>query len=369
MSRYEFRIATAADERDLREFSRAAGMPGAMRLALDRSPDYFASLRPEGDSTEVLICRDGTSGQVVGVGHRSLRRLWVNGVSTPVGYLGGLRLHPAAQRGTLLARGYDYLRQQHGDGQARFYLSTVMEENGPARGLLQSGGGGLPRYRDLGRFCAMAVATRSRPSKRVDGLCLAAAGPEDAPAMLQLLDTHRTTRQFSPVYPTDAGGSSTRLLPGLAWRDVTLAWRGSELVGMAAAWDQRAFRRWSLLGYAPWLRLARPVLNLAAACRGLPRLPRPGEPLDYFVLALVCIQNEDLHVFQAVLEEIVSRQSSRFGFFLAGLHQRDPLLPVLERRPHVALPSRLFAVSWEDGAADVAALAGARVPYLELGSL
>jgi hypothetical protein len=191
----------------------------------------------------------------------------------------------------------------------------------------------------------------------------------DGSPVVEFLNREGASKQFFPEYRVADFGVSGGLLYHLGWEDVFLAFRGNELVGALAAWDQRAFRRWQVTGYAAWLRLLWLPLNLAARFRKMPLLPRPGSALDYFVLSLACIRNNDRTVFKALLEEILREKRAQYSFFLAGLHERDPLLPELMARPHVPLHSRLYVVAWEEGAEAVEKLDRDRVPYLELGSL
>lgn len=369
MSRFEFTIATSADEHDLLELSRSATMQGAMQIGFDRSPNYFASLRPEGRQTEVLVCRDALSGRIIATGHRSIRQLWVNGAVAQTGYLSGLRINPDVQRGMVLARGYKFLRDRHADKQTPFYLSTVMDDNKPALALLLSGRCGLPRYHDLGRFYCMAVGMCSMNRRARNRFQIRPAAPADVGAIVAFLHREGQKQQFFPVYRKEDFGQTNGLLPGLAWENIILAWQDSELIGIVAGWDQREFRRWYVAGYAPWLRAMRIPINIVAKCKGLPRLPPSSTRPEYFILSLVCIRDSDIGIFQALLDEIVVRQRNRYSFFLAGLHERDPLLTELQARPHVPMQSRLFAVAWNDGAETVKQLQPELVPYLELGSL
>ena len=148
-----------------------------------------------------------------------------------------------------------------------------------------------------------------------------------------------------------------------------MAFRAGDLIGVAAAWDQRAFRRWRVTGYDAWLRLARIPLNLLARLKKMPPLPKPDVPLDYFILSLPCVLGQDRSIFKVLLDEIIREKRNRCAFFLAGLHERDPLLPELLARPHFPLPSRLCVVAWKEDAEAVQNLDRNLVPYLELGSL
>jgi hypothetical protein len=303
------------------------------------------------------------------VAHRSILPMWVNGAVTPVGYLGGLRISPEAQRGMLLARGHQFLRKLHSDRQTEFYLCTVMEENRLALTQLQSGRCGLPRYHDLGRYFSMAIGMRPRGPRASGRLQLRQATPADLPALAFFLQNEGPKRQFSPAYEPGDFCRDDGPLAGLKWEDIVLAWQGSELVGTAAAWDQRSFRGWRVVGYAPALRAVRLPLNVIAACRGLPRLPAPGVRPDYFMLSLVCIRDNDARVFQALLDEVIVRRRGRFDFLVAGMHERDPLMPELQARRPISMPGRLLAVAWDDTAESVRQLRPELVPHLEVGAL
>jgi hypothetical protein len=142
MSRFEFTLATPADDEDLRRVLSLTPMEGRIRVAFAREPSYFAAASVDGNQLQVGVCRDKATGHVVGMGSRSVSRRYVNGRPQPVGYLSGLRLLPEYRgQGGLLARGYKFLRQLHADNAARFYLTTISEDNEPAqRGLKRSGG-------------------------------------------------------------------------------------------------------------------------------------------------------------------------------------------------------------------------------------
>jgi hypothetical protein len=234
---------------------------------------------------------------------------------------------------------------------------------------LTSGRGGLPRYQDLGQFRCAAIGLRNVNGLGGGSVEIRNAGPADAGRLIDVLNAQGRLRQFFPVYTEADFGPSGQLLAGLEWKDVFLAVRSGEIIGVMAAWDQRAFRRWRISGYATWLRMARAPLNLAARFRRMPLLPEPGMPLRYFFLSLVCIRDDDVDVFSALLGEVMRQREQGYDFFVAGLHERDPLVRRLMAYPHFPLHSRLYAVAWDNGVEAVRDLDPALAPYLEPGSL
>ncbi|MBK8478394.1 MAG: hypothetical protein IPL39_19540 [Opitutaceae bacterium] len=369
-SGFRFSLATDADNAELLAFSRTAEMPGALRIAFDRGPDYLESLCVEGRHHEVLLCREAATGVLVATGHRSLKPAFVDGAPLSLGYLGGLHVAPSVRSAQLLTDGYASLGALHELRPAALYLTTIMEANAPAQAVLRSRRLGLPAYHDLGRFCCMAIDGRSGfNAPATNGLSVRRATVADGAALVAFLHREGRTKQFFPEYRVEDFGRPDGLLAHLDWSDVLLAFRRDEIVGTLAAWDQRKLRRWRIAGYVPWLRALRFPLNLLTRLRGMPSLPPPNAPLDYFILSLVCVRDNDRTVFRVLLDAAVRDRSHRVSFFIAGLHERDPLLPELANHPHVPLYSLLYAVAWEDGERALSALDRLRIPYVETGSL
>ena len=369
-SGFRFELATPDDNAELLRFSRDAEMPGAIRFSFDRSPDYLGALCVEGRQSEVLVCREAQNGRVVAIGHRSVKSVFVNGQPASVGYLSGLRLDQSVRNRQILAHGYAFLHKLHAARPVQMYLSTIMEDNLPAKSVLLSGRGGLPGYHDFGRFSCLAVSLQSRSAGGGrSGIRVRHASAADGPAIIEFLDGEGRSRQFFPHYHVEDFGPAGGLLSHLQWEDVFLAFREDDLIGVVAAWDQRAFRQWRVSGYDAWLGLLRIPFNLVAKVRKMPLLPKPALPLDYLILSLVCVRGNDRSVFNVLLEEVILQKRKHYAFFLAGLHERDPLLSELLARPNFPLPSRLYVVAWKEDAGAVQKLDRELVPYVELGSL
>src|SRR5688572_17574929 len=129
MSRYRFELAGPAADADLRHILHATAMPGSMVLSFGREPSFFAAPGVEGFSRQIVACRDMTTGRLIGFGCRSLRRQYVNGTPATVGYLSSLRVLPEHRNQGLIARGYRFFRELHGDGLTPLYLTTIAEGN------------------------------------------------------------------------------------------------------------------------------------------------------------------------------------------------------------------------------------------------
>lgn len=343
-------------------------MGGAVRLTFRREPSYFAAAPLDGDPTQVVACRDGETGRVVGFGVRSLRRLYVNGVPETVGYLSGLRLIETHRDRGLVARGYAYFRRLHADGRAVLYVTTIAEGNVKALAVLTSGKAGLPGYHAAGTYRTLAVPLRRGPVGR-SPFELRPAVADDVPAILAFLKGQGPNRQFFPAYGERDLFAEGGALMGLRPDDLLLAFERGRLVGTLGGWDLHPWKQTVVDGYPGAMGRLRPLAAMWAWLRGLPPLPPPGGEVRYLCAALPVTEGGRAEVFEALLRGLVARRAGGATTHLVvGLHDDDPLLPAAVRHAAACYSTRLFHVCFADGEERRRALDG-RPPYLELGSL
>lgn len=370
MSRYRFELAGPADDADLRDVLANTPMPGQIALTFRREPSFFAGACVEGFQRQIVACRELESGRIVGFGCRSLRRLYVNGAPRTIGYLSSIRLLTAYRNQGLVARGYRFFRNLHADGQTALYLTTIAESNEPALRILASGRAGLPTYHAATLYHTMALPIGRRAAPNLpNGLIVRPAATADGPTIISFLQQWGPRRQFFPCYESADFNSANGGLFGLRADDVLCAWRGDQLVGLLAGWDQSSYRQAIVHSYHGLLRWLRPVYNGWAWLRRRPGLPSAGQAVRYVTAALPIVADDEATTFDALLQSLLARLSTQTAEYLViALAEDDPLLPVLQRYGGTRYTTRLFHVCWADGESDRLALDG-RPAYLELGSL
>jgi hypothetical protein len=371
MSYYRFELATAADDADLRHIMAETPMAGPVSVSFRREPSYFAAAVVEGQFRQVVVCRETDSGHVVGFGARAVHERYVNGERRSIGYLSSIRLLAAHRNRGLVSRGYALFRQLHADGRTPLYLTTIAEGNALALATLTSRRAGLPGYHFAGRYHTVALPLLRRRrflDCSMPGLTIRPATPDDLPAALEFLERVGPRRQFFPYHEHDGLFAPQGTFRDLDPAGLLLAWKGVQLVGALAGWDQHAFRQTVVHDYSPVLRWARPLVNGWAWIRGWPGIPARGDSLRYLVAALPVVDG-DPAVFRALVDAL--RQQAAGGpwdYLLVGLHEADPLLPVLRSYSAREYTTRLYLVCWDDGDALRRSLDD-RSPYLELGCL
>lgn len=372
LSRYQFELATTADDSELRQLLSVTPMDGNVSVSFRREPSYFEAAVVEGGFQQVIVCRDREANRIAGFGSRSVRARYVNGRSAPIGYLGNLRALPRYRNLGLVARGYAFLKQLHADGRAKLYLTSIAQGNARAQSILTSGRAGLPSYSFAGNYHTMAIPMLRRFRHRNHlqrSIEVRAATNDDLPMVLGFLNAIGPGRQFFPHYQAEEFSRPHSTFKDLRPSDLLLAFRNSRLVGALAGWDQSRFRQSVVEDYAPGLRRARPLYNLWAGIRGMPKLPKPGERIHYLVGALPIVQDYDRDVFEVLLQNLMARSTpGPPGYLMIGLHESDPLLPVAAPYALQHYLTRLYLVVWDDGD-DFRQQLDGRPVYLELGCL
>jgi len=372
MSRYRFQLATQDDDAELREILAVTPMPGRISVSYRREPSYFEGAVVHGKFHQVILSRDGDLDQIVGFGSRSVRDCFVNGETTPIGYLCNLRTRESYQGKGLLARGYAYLRKLHRDGKTNLYLTTIAEGNERAVSLLTSGRAGLPCYSPEGNYHAIMLPVPRR--RRIKPFCpidveVRPARPNDLQAVIDFCLRVGPQRQFFPKYDAADFFSGQSTFKNLKPEDLLLAFRDGRLIGTLGAWDQHGFKQSIVESYPSYLHAVRPFYNWWADRSDRTKLPRPGTEVRYLTTALTLIENEDEEVFGSLLEHLLARAADEpVSYVMLGMHDSDPLLKCVPMAKSRKYTGGLYLVYWQEGEALRRGLDD-RPIYLEIGTL
>src|SRR5436309_10020001 len=177
--RFEFSLAGEAEDEALRTLLRPISMPGNITLSFHREPSFFLAEQAGNITSQVLGCKDRQKDQVVGMGSRSIRCVYIDGKPTRVGYLSMLRGITEARGNIALARGYKYLQTLHADGAVPYYFTTILDDNTTAKALLTSSRAGLPVYKSIAHLITYLIPLkRNRISIRRGRLIVPIASAE-----------------------------------------------------------------------------------------------------------------------------------------------------------------------------------------------
>lgn len=349
MRDFAFGLATPTDDQDIQRLLRENPVPGRVAISYERAPSYFHGCGVMGEFHQTVIARHLPSGMLAGLGCRTVRRLFINGREEQVGYLGQLRVDRRFRARWLVSAGFRLFRELDRDQRTNGYITTIIDGNRVAQGILvDRARPHFPRYREIDRLHTLALAARPlKPAGR--GPEVRRACGADLEAIVAFLRQHGKEKQFFPALRAEDFTSGSPLTRGFRISDFFMATRGGALCGVVGLWDQSAFKQPVVRGYSGLLRWGRPLYNGYLRCRGEKPLPPPGAPIPLAYAAFTCIADNDPAVFDPLLRHLCTAAAERgHGRLMVGLTERDPLLPVARRYPHLPYGSRLYTACWKE---------------------
>jgi hypothetical protein len=353
MSRITIGLATPTDEPELRQLLCSNPMPGRISVSFEREPDYFIGARIEAPFHQIIIARDSSTGSIIGMGTRSVRDVFLNGVAQPVGYLSQFRVDSRyrAMRKTFL-RAFDYLHELHQDKRADFYFSSIVEDNLLARRLFSKRWSGMPRFESYSRMHTLAIYCRRKRSRLPIpiGLTLVRGNSALKGAILDCLQRNGARYQLTPVWTGETLFDPVHT-PNLEPEDFYLALEGDTVVGCLAVWDQSDYKQTIVRGYSRVIDRWRKLINLGARLGGWPSLPLPHTPFRYCFASHLAIDHDHPQVFAGLLRSVYNHAAAEgYDYFMLGLSESNRLLPVVANSyRHITYTSQLYLVDWEDG--------------------
>ncbi|HEX3716969.1 MAG TPA: hypothetical protein VH595_03300 [Verrucomicrobiae bacterium] len=323
IGRVEFRIASPADDVEIRRLLRENPMSGRISISLEREPDYFADANPPAERKQTIIARDGD--RVVCAGSCCVRKRFVNGAPREVGYLGGLRLDAAfAGRFDILRRGYEFFVRTQADAPSDFYFTSIASDNARARNFLERGFPGMPLYEFVGEFVTILIPVSDSDVVKEDFVI--AFDTE----LTDFINRENQSRQFAVCLSKEELEGMRRL--GLGQSDFLVERDRGQIAGCGALWDQRSFKQSIIRDYAPLLKRIRPVINTLGRVIGQSQLPAIGTILSSAYACHVVAKPGRPDLFINILR-LLRRKASRrgIGILTAGFAANDPRLPLVRK--------------------------------------
>ncbi len=299
-----FRVATPADDDVVRALLRETAMPSWADMAIEREPSSYdwAVLAEENDD-------------VIGVYTASVLPAHVDGHAQRLGYLGGLRVRAQHRRRIRHLRdGYASVPALARE-QVPWWFTTIGADNVIARRLLEAGVRGLPQYHFRGEYVTFAL-----PASRGRRRNIWRRGADVA-----LHNDLASQFQCSPVLDDDIVDRV-----------------GNFFVcdgGVAALWDQRAFKRIVAARYRTPSLI--PIYNAyAKLARRIP-LPRQGHALDHTFIAFFAMQSPTVEAIEDLLTHCTTPIAT------IGMHAENPLRDIVQHFKPMSTRSRVYAVAFD----------------------
>lgn len=342
--RFEFMLAGEEEDEALRTLLRTISMPGEITLSFQREPSFFLAEQAGNLTSQVVMCKDQQTNQLVGMGSRSIRSVYIDGQPAHVGYLSMLRGIAEVRGSIAFARGYRYLHALHADGAVPYYFTTILDDNINARALLTSGRAGLPVYEPLAQFLTYLIPLRKNRSRQRSSGLVSRVDRNQLPEVLSFLQNWNSQHQFAPVYVLADLLGESKLLPGFAWENLSIYQERGKVCGTLGVWDQQSFKQTVVTAYSRKIRYVRPFYNLFAALVGNPGLPALGAEVK--LLYATCLSGE-ADAFEALLRQACLDWSNQgYDYLSVGVCGENQLAATVARYATERIASTVYIVYW-----------------------
>jgi hypothetical protein len=367
-SRMIVREARLDDDEKICDLILRNSVVGGISSTMDCKPSFFNAIDVEGFMHRVAVAE--SNHQIVGVVSMSKRKVFINEISTDIGYIGSLRIDSSFRSTTILARLIHITKKWHHEGfGVQYYLSAIPKGNVSARNIMTSGRAGLPTSTDIGILYNAAIPIfKRRVPPPPNGLQVVRGSAVGAARIAEFLNRTGKEKQLFPVYTADDIMAEGGILRGLHLDDFYVALDGDHILGVSACWDQLPFRRMLITGYPWYLRCLKYVSAPLARFWNMAPIPNPGEPLRNVFASCIAVKENNKQIFELLLNTLLHHLHNKGkAFLVVGLMESDPLMSVLNKYFHIPARTFIDVASW-DGPDVLSKLKG-RIPYIELGGL
>ena len=333
MSTYFVDIATTKDNDQLQAICKIP-QEGNMMLAFEKSPDFFAASKIQGEEVNTYVIRERDTNTIDGLFSVARRKVFSDGNPTPILYISNLKIKHQRRGSRILYIVGRYIADHLMD-EIDLAHTIVFADNEAMLQLINSLRNRNRKVSDItffpaGDYSSYMVRFSGCSKGNHYGYTIIRADEKHIPLMNELVFSEGSKKQFYPVYDFTLLGNN--YYKGLTIDNFYLAFENEKLVGMAAIWDQRAFKQTRVTGYSKTYALMRPLINLYGFITGGERLPASGDIINYLNIHSVVVKNNDSKVFDSLLYQINNDYNkSECKYFLTGFDQRDPLNTSLDK--------------------------------------
>ncbi|MBU1105785.1 MAG: hypothetical protein KKB51_03870 [Candidatus Riflebacteria bacterium] len=347
----------------IRQLVRQCKMPSSfIELDYQTEPSFFAALATYGQDHDLVLIQPDNPGGLTGLGIRSVRRVYLGGSPTDIGYLHHLRFHPAIRGGSFLARGYKAFRQIFNEKPLKVTLTSILEDNLSARTLLESNraSSNMPEYQPVSRFLTTLIPL-SGPGKRWplrhrenpvgSAFLLRTLDRSDLPALLALFDQAGRHNDGAPALTeSDFNGSKSSVFAGLKITDMIGIFEAEELIGAIGIWNQQGYRQIVLSQLCRSLAGVRDLWQLGSRFWGQCPVPPTGEQVNYVLLDPWVIKPGREKELMPVLIEAGIREAQQRGALFAalGIAEKNPAISAVKTVFFMSYWSIIYQVFWPE---------------------
>ncbi len=348
-ARYIVKILNANNNQSLLDFyDKPLSNKGRISLILDYSPDIWNSLSVEGDTSEILMVNDTKNNKVAGVVILSQKLCYFHGKIHNVGYVSGLRVTEDYQGTVVIALLFKAFKEYCKKNDLKIWFYSVFKNNEKGLKLFSKSNKRLPVFEPIVDMKTYIFKHRYLPNtKDVEGIYISPGGNEDIDDIVEFIKLEGNSRAHLPAYSVEQIHYGKGLLNGMSVSDLAVASKNGKIIGIMGLWNQSVFRRWKVMGYSNTINALLPIINISTKLLGYPKLPAIYCNIEYNILSLMIIQNDDIEVFKILFNFLMKNYKGHSKTFSISLKSDSDLIKYFSKRS-VAFSNTIYKTYWKE---------------------
>jgi len=360
------RSETAMIERFLKEPSLSNR---SISFELDRSPDIWKAFSVEGRHNDVLVVFDTLKNKIAGAMVCSQKSVFVYGEKIQLGYVSSLKVGVEYQGSIVIGLLFKYFKKYCQSQEAFVWLFSVFSDNDKALAFFDNKNRILPVFKPIEESFTYIFKMRvlSISSGFQTKMKIRTANKADLNSIIDFIKAEVQVRAFVPDYSQNEIGIGEGLLNGFNLDDLLISENENGICGLMALWNQYRIRRWKVGQYSKIINALRPIINFGSFMLGIPTLPKVGNSVEYKVLSLVLIRNNNEDVFRLLFNRLMKSEKSDNRLYSVSLLKNNPLNRYFKKRA-VIMKNKIYIGYWPEDELLVNKL-NLKNLYLEQGAL
>lgn len=347
------REATAADNAELMQLTKATPMGGLISLCIDREPNFFSLIDLRGGGKVFVAIMNQ---KIVGCISISYRTVFIERKPQLVGYISDLKVHPLYRGNRVAIALMTELMEFAKSTGADLYFCLIADGNTKAFPLME-GRLSIPKFHSIGKFLVYEILPSPMNAAQSEYEVHEAA-EENVPEITRMVNAFDENYQFGPHLTGEdlkiAGANNSFVLT---------ACRGKAICATLSSFDASSFKQNVVIKMPVALRIALNTLKFGGKLFRFFDFPNDGQPLRMLYVRNIAFTEGHEAGLRLLLQKIRYRAfQKRYSFVSIGIHEKDPLRFLVRGLPKFTFVSRGFVTNLSHDRDTVARIIS-RIPF------
>lgn len=326
--------ATSTDGPEMLKLIESEAAKGVFQLLYTRRPNPYDSFMKENSEARIGLIRD-LDGELALQFCVSPGNYYVNGKSTRIGYVNGVRKNPAYKGFFDWAALSDYIKEMD----CQIYTCSFLGAAGIAEGIFTKKRNFFPELFPAGKYSTYIINPKAVKYPMHKDYVFRTMKEADIKDAIAFLNREGSNYNFAPVISSFDGYYM------LKEKDCYLMEHKGELVAFGALWNQSAYKQCIVKKYEGYMKWLEKLSGISEFFGYIP-IPSKNIPLNFPILSFFYAKNGCKKYYEEFLARISSEIRKEYAIFVIGMTESHPNRDSIQKIRNLHFDSSLYYVTY-----------------------